>query len=112
MTVKNIHQLININPASDINTTAIASEAESQTTSLLEAIKFISLKIMEMSDGEKDNIKKVNSLSIVIADLACLAITTNKISNEASYYSGQKSGNEQSHSRLLAGTPADIAEES
>lgn len=90
MNVTSIHQLININPASDINTTAIASEAESQTTSLLEAIKFISLKIMEMSDGKKDNNKKVNPLSIVIADLACLAITTNKISNEASYYSGLK----------------------
>jgi len=88
MSVNNIIQLIEIDLTRDINVTELASEAENKTTSLLEAINFISLKIMEMSEGSKESNDKINSLSGVIAELADLAMVTNKISNESHYHSG------------------------
>lgn len=88
MSINNIIQLIEIDLTRDINVTDIASEAENQTTSLLEAIKFISLKIMEMSESPKGSNTKINALSGIIADLADLAMVTNKISNESHYHSG------------------------
>ncbi|EMD6813336.1 hypothetical protein QD840_001691 [Citrobacter koseri] len=88
MSVNNIIQLIEIDLSRDINVSALASEAENKTTSLLEAIDFISLKIMEMSDSQKESNKKINALSGVISDLANLAMVTNKISNESHYHSG------------------------
>ncbi|KAB0554577.1 hypothetical protein [Pantoea stewartii] len=88
MSINNIIQLIEIDLTRDINVTDLASEAENQTTSLLEAINFISLKIMEMSESSKGSNTKINALSGIIADLADLAMVTNKISNESSYHSG------------------------
>ena len=90
MSVNSIIQLIEIDLTRDINVTELASEAENKTTSLLEAINFISLKIMEMSEGSKESNDKINSLSGVIAELADLAMVTNKISNESHYHSGMR----------------------
>ncbi len=65
MSINNIIQLIEIDLTRDINVTDLASEAENQTTSLLEAINFISLKIMEMSESSKGAIQKLTRCQVL-----------------------------------------------
>ena len=71
----------------------IATDCDTKTISLLEAIGEISFNIFTLSDKPELDKDKINMLSGIISDLAELAIATNKISQSASYLSGIKEGN-------------------
>lgn len=81
------------NDCSDINYGEIASDCDSKTISILEAINHISLNIFNLSEEDEITKEKLGNLTCVIADLAELAIATNKVSQTASYLSGVKEGN-------------------
>lgn len=71
----------------------IATDCDTKTISLLEAIGQISLDIFTLSESKEVDKDKINTLSGIISDLAELAIATNKISQTASYLSGLKESN-------------------
>lgn len=67
----------------NIDYSRIADDCETKTISLLGAIKHISLSISGLSEMKKDTSLEVNNLSYIIADLAELAIATNKTRSTA-----------------------------
>lgn len=71
----------------------IATDCDTKTISLLEAIGEISFNIFTLSDKDEIDKNKISMLSGIISDLSELAIATNKISQSASYLSGIKDGN-------------------
>lgn len=71
---------------------AIASDCDSKTISLLEAIAHIGLSVSTLSSEEKVDKDELSRLCCVIADLAELAIATNKIAASATYSIGFKDG--------------------
>ncbi|MDA8481104.1 hypothetical protein NNO04_20750 [Citrobacter sp. Awk 4] len=98
-TTKKFFQLVNIpdyrydGDRTDIDYGDIASDCDTKTISLLEAIGHISLCVFTLSDSKECNKEKINNLSCIITDLAELAIATNKISQTATYLSGVQDGN-------------------
>lgn len=68
----------------------IATDCDTKTISILEAISHIGVSIMSEVEGKNLNKNKIMMLSGVIADLAELAMATNKIANSATYSSGYK----------------------
>lgn len=71
---------------------SIASDADSKTISLLEAIRFISTGVSNLIDNDENESQKIISLAHIIFDLSELAIATNKASQSAAYLSGLKDG--------------------
>lgn len=101
MTTKNLIQLIDIhnfrftNQNPDINYGDVADDCDSKTISTIEAIRHLSESILNLSQEEENDNEKICNLSAIIydlADLADLAIATNKISQTATYLSGVKDG--------------------
>ncbi|TKV09302.1 hypothetical protein FDX19_12595 [Citrobacter sp. wls619] len=98
MAIKKLYQLVDIpdfryrNGCSNIDYGDIASDCDTKTISILEAINHISLSIFSIAEDKEINKETILNLSGVIADLAEIGITTNKISQTASYLSGFKDG--------------------
>lgn len=97
-TTKKLYQLVDIKDyrydkgCADINYGDIATDCDTKTISLLEAINHISLSILSLADEDELNNVKISTLSCIIADLAELGIATNKISHTATYLSGVQDG--------------------
>lgn len=68
----------------------IATDCDTKTISILQAINHIGISIMSEVEEKSLDKNKIMMLSGVIADLAELAIATNKIANSATYSSGYK----------------------
>ena len=68
----------------------IATDCDAKTISILEAINHIGISIMSEAEEKSLDKNKIIMLSGVIADLAELAMATNKIANSATYSSGYK----------------------
>ncbi|HHT0512584.1 TPA: hypothetical protein ACTW9A_002447 [Raoultella planticola] len=77
---------------SGIDFDAIATDCDTKTISLLEAISHIGLSALTLSNEESIDKDKLGSLCSVITDLAELAIATNKIAKSATYSIGYKDG--------------------
>lgn len=98
MTIKKFFQLVDIKDfryeknSPDINYGDIATDCDTKTISLLEAIGHISLDIFSLADETKCGNEKIMKLSCIISDLAELGISTNKISQTAAYLSGIQDG--------------------
>lgn len=97
-TTKKFFQLVNIDDyrfsqdCDHINYGDIASDCDSKTISLLEAIHHIGSHVASLAEsGNKES--NIINLSLVISDLAEVAIATNKISQTAAYLSGIKDAN-------------------
>lgn len=99
MSVKKFYHLVDIpdfryeKNCETIDYGDIATDCDTKTISLLEAIGQISLDIFTLSESKEIDKNKINTLSGIISDLAELAIATNKISQTASYLSGVKGSN-------------------
>lgn len=99
MTTKNFIQLVDIpdyrfdKRTTDIDYDGIAVDCDSKTISILSAINHISLNVFSLVEESLVDKEKIADLSCIIADLAELAIATNKISQSASYLSGLKGDN-------------------
>lgn len=97
MSTKKFYQVVSLpdfryeTDCSGIQYDEVASDCESKSISILDAINFISLRIFEISEEENKK-DEIRNLSGVIADLAEIGLATNKILNSASYYSGLKDG--------------------
>ncbi|WP_314143206.1 hypothetical protein [Buttiauxella noackiae] len=97
-TTKKLFQLVDIKDyrydkgCSHIDYGDIATDCDTKTISLLEAINHISISIFSMADEDELDNKKISNLSCIIADLAELGIATNKISHTAAYLSGVQDG--------------------
>ncbi|KGA39555.1 hypothetical protein KU75_21845 [Pectobacterium odoriferum] len=96
MAVKNFYQLVDIpnvgnkGDTSYIDYSAIAEDTGSKTASILGAINYISLRILNSGDDANEaDMDEIRDLSSIICDLADLGIATNKICKSASYYSGE-----------------------
>ncbi|WES67213.1 hypothetical protein [Superficieibacter sp. HKU1] len=74
----------------DIDFNSVATDCDTKTISLLEAINILGINILNETDGKKTDSSKISMLSGIICDLAELAIATNKISQSAAYSSGYK----------------------
>lgn len=100
MTTKNFIQLVDIldyrfdKRATAIDYYGIAVDCDSKTISILSAINHISLNVFSLMEESQVDKEKITNLSCIIADLAELAIATNKIAQSASYLSGLKGGND------------------
>lgn len=100
-TTKKFYQLVDIKDftyikgkaCSDIDYGEIASDCDTKTISIFEAINHISLSIFGLSEAGEITKEKLGSLTCVIADLAELGIATNKIAQTAAYLSGVQDGN-------------------
>jgi len=98
-TTQKFYQLVDIKDfryckdCSDINYGEIASDCDTKTISILEAINHISLSLFSLSEEDEINKEKLGNLTCVIADLAELGIATNKIAQTAAYLSGVQDGN-------------------
>lgn len=71
---------------------SIASDCDTKTISLLEAIGHIGHTALTLSNEEDIDKDKISQLCCVITDLAELAIATNKIAKSATYSIGFKDG--------------------
>lgn len=71
----------------------LASDCDTKTINLLDAINHLSLSITSLTEKEETDKEKISNLSCIISSLAELAIATNKISQAASYLSGVQDGN-------------------
>ncbi|EQB1743707.1 TPA: hypothetical protein U2Q62_003495 [Citrobacter amalonaticus] len=98
-TTKKFFQLVDIydyrfsvdrEKCSHIDFYQIATDCDTKTISLLEAINHLGISIMSETEEKKIDKNKIMTLSGVIADLAELAIATNKIAVSATYSSGYK----------------------
>ena len=100
MATKNFIQLVDIpdyrfdKRATDIDYDGIAVDCDSKTISILSAINHISLNVFSLMEEFQVDKEKITNLSCIIADLAELAIATNKIAQSASYLSGLEGGND------------------
>ena len=74
----------------DIDFDKIATDCDTKTISILEAINHIGVSIMNEVEEKNLNKNKIMTLSGVISDLAELAMATNKIAISATYSSGYK----------------------
>lgn len=74
----------------NIDFSKIATDCDTKTISILEAINQIGVSIMCEVEEKRLNKDKIMMLSGVIVDLAELAMATNKIANSATYSSGYK----------------------
>ena len=98
MTTKNFIQLVDIpdyrfdKRTTDIDYDGIAVDCDSKTISILSAINHISLNVFSLMEESQVDKEKITNLSCIIADLAELAIATNKIAQSASYLSGLNDG--------------------
>ncbi|WP_431022053.1 Methyl-accepting chemotaxis protein [Erwinia rhapontici] len=96
MTTKKFYQLVDIpdvrfTRGKSIDFGSIATDCETKTTSILEAINFISLQLSSIHE-EGSTTSEVSNLSCIIADLADLGIATNKIASSANYSAGYLDG--------------------
>ncbi|EEZ4302412.1 hypothetical protein QCD67_20650 [Enterobacter roggenkampii] len=98
-TIKKLYQLVDIpdfrysKDCSSIDYGDIASDCDTKTVSIFEAINHISLNIFSIAEDKETSKEKILNLSCIIADLAEIGMATNKISQAASYLSGLKDGN-------------------
>lgn len=97
MSTNKFYQLVDIPDAryshnETISYGDIACDCETKTTSILEAINFISLSLSTKSESDKAELSEIGYLTCIIADLAELGIATNKISSSAYYSSGYLDG--------------------
>lgn len=98
-TINLFYQAIDINDyrhekdCDNIDYCRIADDCETKTISLLGAIKHISLSISNLSEMKKDTSLEVSNLSYIIADLAELAIATNKTRSTADEIYNSQVGN-------------------
>lgn len=99
MSTENFVQLVDIpdyrfssdkDKCQNIDFGKIATDCDTKTISILEAINHIGISIMTEVEEKRLNKDKIMMLSGVIADLADLAMATNKIANSATYSSGYK----------------------
>lgn len=74
----------------NINFDKIASDCDTKTISLLEAIYHMGVSIMSEIEGKSLDKHKIMMLSGCITDLAELAMAPNKIAASATYSSGYK----------------------
>lgn len=99
MTTKNFIQLVDIpdfrfDPnCSEIDYGDIGCDCSSKTSSILDAIKHISLSVFELSEDTDVDKGKIQTLTGCIADLSDLAMATNKIAETANYLAGIKERN-------------------
>ena len=105
MTIKKIYQVVDIpdykyskEEAKGIDYGAVATDCETKTTSIIEAIEILSFKLLEENEKE-DSQQSINNLACIINDLTGLAIATSKISNSANYWAGYQSAEEESTSK-------------
>lgn len=97
-TTKKFYQLVDIKDfrselnCSDIGYADLASDCDTKTISLLDAINHISLNIFSLTEDDEIDNEKISNLSTIISSLAELAIATNKIAQTAAYLSGVKDG--------------------
>lgn len=97
--IKKFYQLVDIQDfrhdgdCSGIGYADIASDCDTKTISLLEAINHISLSIFSLTEDNNTEMEKIRNLSGVISSLSELAIATNKIAQTAQYISGLQDGN-------------------
>ncbi|ELZ5062215.1 hypothetical protein UYK21_004983 [Enterobacter hormaechei] len=98
-TTKKFYQLVDIKDfrsefnCSDIGYADLASDCDTKTISLLDAINHISLNIFSLTEDDEIDNEKISNLSTIISSLAELAIATNKIAQTAAYLSGVNDGN-------------------
>lgn len=97
--IKKFHELVDIKDfrhdrdCSGIDYADIASDCDTKTISLLDAINHISLSIFSLTEDNNSDMEKIRNLSCVISSMSELAIATNKISQTAAYLAGIKDGN-------------------
>ncbi|WP_438898075.1 hypothetical protein [Enterobacter asburiae] len=98
-TTKKFFQLVDIpdyrfagdkEKCSHIDFDQIATDCDTKTISLLEAINHLGFSIMNEAEEKNIDKNKLMMLSGAIADLAELAIATNKIAISSTYSSGYK----------------------
>ena len=100
MTTKNFIQLVDIpdyrfdKRTTDIDYDGIAVDCDSKKISILSAINHITLNVFSLMEEIQVDKEKITNLSCIIADLAELAIATNKLAQSASFLSGLKGGND------------------
>lgn len=101
MSTNKFYQLVDIpdyrfrgddSKVSNIDFDAIATDCDTKTISLLEAIGHIGFTALTLSNEEIIDKDKLSHLCGVITDLAELAIATNKIAKSATYSIGYKDG--------------------
>lgn len=98
-TTTKFYQLVDISDfrcgsdCSNIGYADLASDCDTKTISLLDAIHHISLNIFSLTEDDEADKEKIGNLSTIISSLAELAIATNKISQTAAYLSGVQDGN-------------------
>ncbi|MBZ7479910.1 hypothetical protein [Klebsiella oxytoca] len=101
MSTQKFYQLVDIpdyrfrsdeSKISGIDFDAIATDCDTKTISLLEAIARIGLTVLTLSNEDSTDKDELSSLCAVISDLAELAIATNKIAKSAAYSTGYKDG--------------------
>lgn len=78
---------------SNIDYGELASDCESKTISIIDAIQYISQSIYTQTEDNQIENDKIRHLSGIIYNLTEIAIATNKVSQVASYLSGIKDGN-------------------
>ncbi|MCK0552549.1 hypothetical protein KFO32_05590 [Pantoea ananatis] len=105
MTSTKIFQVVDIpdykyakEEAQGIDYGAVATDCETKTVSIIEAIEILSFKLLEENEKE-DSQKSINNLACIINDLTGLAIATSKISNSANYWAGYQSAEKESPSK-------------
>ncbi|NWC65422.1 hypothetical protein [Cedecea sp. P7760] len=101
MTVNTLIKLVDIPDyrfepnCESLNYDAIATDCETKTVSLLEALNLIGSSIFNITDTDsidKDGIDKIHNFACLIMDLSEVAIATNKIAQPAFFLSGHKHG--------------------
>jgi len=98
-TTNKFYQLVDIKDfrtegnCSHIGYADIASDCDTKTISLLDAINHLSLSIFSLTEEKETDKEKISNLACTISSLAELAIATNKISQTAAYLSGVQDGN-------------------
>jgi len=102
MTIKNFYQLVDIpdyrfsnGKDSNIDYSSVATDCNTKTISILQAIFHLSEKTAELAQSKKVDANIISQLCGTISDLSELAIATNKISESANYscaYKDAKNG--------------------
>lgn len=105
MTSKKIYQVVDIpnyepstGDVNGIDYGSVATDCETKTASIIEAIEILSFKLLEVNETESPQ-ESINNLACIINDLTGLAIATSKISNTANYWAGYQSAEKESPSK-------------
>lgn len=92
MTIKTLYQLVDIpdykysnGEESNIDYSSVATDCNTKTISILQAIFHMSEKTASLAQSKKVDVDNISQLCGIISDLSELAIATNKISESANY---------------------------